>query len=145
VSAVRTAQTDREILRCFPLMAQLRPHLKREEFVDRVRRQHRMAGYTLIYLEAEKRVRSLAGFRISECLYSGRYLYVDDLVTDSKTQGRGYGGKLFDWMVREAKRNQCHALTLDSGVQRFSAHRFYLQKRMDITCHHFSLKLAGPS
>jgi hypothetical protein len=32
-------------------------------------------------------------------------------------------------------------LHLDSGVQRFAAHRFYLARRMDITCHHFALKL----
>jgi len=32
-------------------------------------------------------------------------------------------------------------LHLDSGVQRFSAHRFYLSKRMEISSHHFSLKL----
>jgi hypothetical protein len=30
---------------------------------------------------------------------------------------------------------------LDSGVQRFGAHRFYLRRRMDITSHHFALDL----
>ncbi|MGZ5001726.1 MAG: GNAT family N-acetyltransferase, partial [Chthoniobacterales bacterium] len=30
---------------------------------------------------------------------------------------------------------------LDSGVQRFDAHRFYLMKRMKISSHHFSLEL----
>ena len=31
-------------------------------------------------------------------------------------------------------------LHLDSGVQRFGAHRFYLASRMDIIAHHFSMK-----
>ncbi|MGZ5023946.1 MAG: GNAT family N-acetyltransferase, partial [Chthoniobacterales bacterium] len=34
-------------------------------------------------------------------------------------------------------------LTLDSGVQRFDAHRFYLMKRMKISSHHFVLDLSS--
>jgi hypothetical protein len=30
---------------------------------------------------------------------------------------------------------------LDSGVQRFGAHRFYLRRRMNITSHHFAIDL----
>jgi hypothetical protein len=32
-------------------------------------------------------------------------------------------------------------LHLDSGVRRFDAHRFYLNKRMNISSHHFSMVL----
>jgi hypothetical protein len=35
----------------------------------------------------------------------------------------------------------CRSLDLDSGVQRFEAHRFYLRERMNITAHHFDLRL----
>jgi GNAT superfamily N-acetyltransferase len=53
----------------------------------------------------------------------------------------GYGTKLFDWLVDYARAENCQQLTLDSGVQRFAAHRFYLRQRMEITSHHFTLKL----
>jgi hypothetical protein len=43
--------------------------------------------------------------------------------------------------VEEARREGCRALHLDSGVQRFAAHRFYLGKRMEITSRHFGLAL----
>ena len=138
---VSIAASDAEILSCFPVMVQLRPHLVEAEFVSRVRRQIRDAGYVLLYLEANHVVRSLAGFRISECLYSGKYLYVDDLATDADSRSKGFGGILFKWMVEHARKNNCEVLTLDSGVQRFGAHRFYLAKGMNITCHHFSLSL----
>jgi len=134
------ATSDLQIARCFPVMAQLRPHLVETEFVSRVRRQQ-LEGYQLVFLEEDGRVTSVAGFRLGECLYSGRYLYVDDLVTDETRRSAGHGGLLLDWLVAHAKENTCDALTLDSGVQRFAAHRFYLHHRMDITCHHFSLKL----
>ena len=63
-------------------------------------------------------------------------------LTISKREGfLSRGGMLFDWLVSHARENRCEVLSLDSGVQRFAAHRFYLAKRMDITCHHFALKL----
>jgi hypothetical protein len=40
---IARAATDEEILACWPVMATLRPHLAREEFVARVRRVERSA------------------------------------------------------------------------------------------------------
>ena len=68
-------------------------------------------------------------------------LYVDDLVTLESQQGKGYGSRMLDWLVEEAKRLGCDQFHLDSGVQRYDAHRFYLHKGMDIWCHHFALIL----
>lgn len=52
------------VRRCYPLMAQLRPHLATEdEFVDRWRRQV-AGGYRLLALLEGSRVIALAGFRV---------------------------------------------------------------------------------
>jgi GNAT superfamily N-acetyltransferase len=99
-----------------------------------------MAGYKLAYVW-DGEVKAVAGFRISECLAWGKFLYVDDLVSKSSDRSKGYGGALFDWLVKHAKENGCAAFHLDSGVQRFAAHRFYLNKRMIIEAHHFALNL----
>jgi GNAT superfamily N-acetyltransferase len=121
-------------------MAELRPHLQPEEFLQRVKKQNRMAGFLLAYL-FEEEVKAVAGFRISECLASGRFLYVDDLVSKPADRSKGYGGQLFDWLVEYARRERCDEFQLDSRVQRFAAHRFYLHKRMIIEAHHFTLNL----
>ncbi|MFZ0060639.1 MAG: GNAT family N-acetyltransferase [Pyrinomonadaceae bacterium] len=139
-SIVSLARNDHEIQSCFDVMAALRPHLKREEFVSRIRRQQEGSGYELAYLAAGT-VKAVAGFRISECLAWGKFLYVDDLVTSSSDRSEGYGGILFDWLVDYARSAGCDKFHLDSGVQRFDAHRFYLRKRMAIEAHHFGLKL----
>jgi GNAT superfamily N-acetyltransferase len=141
VHTITTADTDAEILRCFPVMAQLRPHLVEAEFVGRVRHLQQIAGYTLAALEEGGAIRCVAGFRISEALYCGRYLYVDDLVTDQHTRSQGYGGALLDWLVGHAKNSKCDVLRLDSGVQRTDAHRFYFAKGMEDRCRHFILEL----
>jgi hypothetical protein len=138
---ITIAKTAAEIRRCYRVMRQLRPHLTAATFLSRVQSQ-RVQGYRLAFLEASGEVRAVAGYRISECLAWGRFLYVDDLVTGEASRSKGHGRALFDWLVAEAVREECRELHLDSGVQRFGAHRFYLARRMDITCHHFGLKLA---
>ena len=124
-------------------MKELRPHhTNRRKFVQQVQRQEK-EGYRLAFLEAGGEVRAVAGYRIFDLLFSGRTLYVDDLVTREADRSLGFGGQLFDWLVEEARREKCAEFTLDSGVQRFDAHRFYLMKRMKIASHHFSLVLEG--
>ena len=134
------AEAEADIARCYLVMAELRPHLQPAEFAARVRRQQ-AAGFHLAYLEENGEVRAVAGFRYLETLAWGKILYVDDLVAASAQRSRGHGGQLFDWLVTQAKANHCDEFHLDSGVQRFGAHRFYLAHRMDIVGHHFALKL----
>ena len=133
---IALAETDADIVRCFPVMAQLRPHLVAADFVGRVRRM-RTEGFCLAFLEDEGVVRAVAGYRFYDKLFSGRNLYVDDLVTDAASRSRGHGAALLAWLAAEARRRGCVQLELDSGVQRFDAHRFYFRERMHVSAYHF--------
>src|SRR5579862_7964622 len=137
---IRVAETDADIERCFPVMSQLRPHLARVAFVETVRRQAE-GGFVLAYVEADGAVQAVAGFRQIDNLVGGRILYVDDLVTDAASRSRGYGKALLDWLAERARFAGCQFLELDSGVQRFDAHRFYFVSRMHVSAYHFRLKL----
>ena len=138
---IAIAETPAAIGRCYEVMRELRTHIAtEEEFVERVQRQQR-EGYLLAYLEAADEIRAAAGYRYMEFLFHGKFMYVDDLVTRAADRSGGFGGKLFDWLVQQARERGCTHLDLDSGVQRFDAHRFYLMKRMKIASHHFSLPL----
>jgi GNAT superfamily N-acetyltransferase len=140
MNGVEIAESDEQIASCYAVMRELRPHVAEDTFVARIREQQR-GGYVLAYLREGDEVVSVAGFRIVENLVSGRMLYVDDLVTLEGHRSRGYGKVIFDWLVRRAREDGCAHLELDSGVQRFHAHRFYLGNRMIISAHHFVLKL----
>jgi GNAT superfamily N-acetyltransferase len=120
-------------------MHELRPHLLQDEFVARIRRQM-SAGYHLVFAAQGDAVLAVAGYRFFEMLAWGEAMYVDDLVSSETSRGHGYGSKLFDWLIEEARKSGCDQFHLDSGVHRFAAHRFYLHKGMDITSHHFALK-----
>ena len=137
-------RTDAQIVACHPVLAELRPHVPRRGFLARIRRQQSL-GYQLVCARDQGAVVAVAGYRLLENLAWGRFLYVDDLVTAAQARSQGHGQRLLRWLIDEARRLQCHELHLDSGVQRFGAHRFYLASRLDITCHHFALKLKPES
>lgn len=141
MSTITLARSLKDIRRCHAVMEELRPQFDEATFVAQVRRQQRQHGYQLAFMEKDGAVAAVAGFRITECLAWGKFLYVDDLVTASSLRSRGCGQKLFAWLVERARAAGCAQLHLDSGVQRFDAHRFYLGQRLDITCHHFALAL----
>lgn len=121
-------------------MGELRPHIAAGEFLARIRRQEK-DGFRMAFVEDGGAVKAVAGYRIFETLAWGKIMYVDDLVTSERERSRGHGDRLIDWLVAEARKHGCDQFHLDSAVHRFAAHRFYLRKRMDISCHHFSLKL----
>jgi GNAT superfamily N-acetyltransferase len=140
---IALAETPEEIRRCYPVMKELRPHFQDvEKFIDQVRRQQ-AEGYQLVFLEDKNDVRAVAGYRILESLFSGKFVYVDDLVTLPADRSRGFGGMLLDWLIAQAQEKGCAHLELDSGVQRFDAHRFYFLKRMSISSYHFRIGTAA--
>lgn len=137
---IQLAQEDQDIERCFAVMRQLRPHLQAGAFVATVRAQ--MAeGYQLAYLRDGDAVACVAGFRIQRTLVAGRSLYVDDLATDEASRSSGHGAAMMDWLRQLAVAEGCGEIHLDSGVQRHRAHRFYLNRNMDIVAHHFPEQL----
>jgi GNAT superfamily N-acetyltransferase len=140
---ISVAKTPAQIARCHQVMRELRPQFRRRDrFVERVRLQQR-GGYLLAFLESGGEVRAVAGYRILESLFSGRNMYVDDLVTRATNRSAGYGGMLLDWLTEQARAHGCENFELDSGVQRFEAHRFYFKKRMKISSYHFAIRLKG--
>jgi GNAT superfamily N-acetyltransferase len=139
-TTITFANSDTEIDDCYDVMSELRPHIAREDFLPRVRRQMETFDYRLAYL-FDGEVKTVAGIRISEWLHGGKYLEIDDLVSKSGERSKGYGGRLFDWIAEFARAENCDHVRLLSGVQRFEAHRFYLAKRMNIEAHYFTLKL----
>lgn len=137
MAEVKIMKTDIEIMETFSLMKQLRPHLLEEQYVEKIKNLQTQFGYTLVGVVDEGQVKAAAGFKINESLAWDKFLYVDDLITDQHSRSKGYAKLLFDWLEREAENAGCQQFHLDSGTQRYDAHRFYLNRKMDITAHHF--------
>lgn len=138
---IKIAETEQEIKNCYAVMSQLRPHLSFEDFVGQVKRQMKDSNFRLVYLEENADIKAVAGIRVAEWLATGKNLEIEDLVSSENERSKGFGGKLFDWIVDYGKSENCNQIKLVSHVKRLDAHRFYLNKRMKIEAHFFSLQL----
>jgi GNAT superfamily N-acetyltransferase len=134
------ADTDREIADCYDVMAELRPHVTREQFLPLVRSMQ-ADGYRLACIHDDGRVVAVAGYRFGTNLFAGRHLYVDDLVTADSERSKGHGRELLAWLWALATESGCDNFHLDSGVQRKRAHAFYLREGMELSSYHFSVRL----
>jgi len=85
---IHIATSDKDIAACYPVMRELRPHIAEDEFLMRVRGQQ-SAGYRLAMVQVVDVVVAVAGFRVTEYMAWGRFLYVDDLVTLPAQRSRG--------------------------------------------------------
>ncbi|MEE8349019.1 MAG: hypothetical protein V3R94_05590 [Acidobacteriota bacterium] len=58
-------------------------------------------GYRLVYIADQDVVVTVAGFRLLNNLGLGKFLYVDDMVTDQEQRSKGFG-KVIEWLIGEA-------------------------------------------
>lgn len=137
---IELAQTDAEKLACFPILKELRTHLEEAEFLPQLKRLETQ-DYQLAYVEDKGRVVAVAGFWLSEAFAYGKYMHVYDLVTSETARSAGYSKALIDYLKDLAREAGCLQLHLDSGVQRFRAHKFYLREGFVIASHHFQQAL----
>jgi ribosomal protein S18 acetylase RimI-like enzyme len=119
---------EADIAACYALMCVLRPQLSSEaEFIARWRRQSEQ-GYAMLALWRAQRPVALAGFRVQENFVHGRFLYVDDLVTDESERRRGHGARLLDRLKAEGRARGCRKLVLDTALENTLGHRFYYRQ-----------------
>ncbi len=121
---IKLAVTDKEKQACYPVMHELRPQVESEQFLQRIKDQEHN-GYQLVYGYTIDGIVAVAGFRLGENLAFGRYIYVDDLVTNAIFRSKRYGSKLLAWIKKYGAKEGCSQIHLDSGIQKVDAHRFY--------------------
>jgi GNAT superfamily N-acetyltransferase len=132
------AESDAELKKISGVMLQLRPDFDGPSLISQIKEQIRL-GYCVAYVESVGDVLCVAGFVVGSKLAWGKHLYVDDFVTSGHHRSKGAGAKMIAWLKDYALQLGCNQLHLDSGVQRFAAHKFYLREGFNIASHHFSI------
>jgi GNAT superfamily N-acetyltransferase len=116
-------------------------HLRTELTLEQLRAVYAEGhpqGLRYTVVEDGGRIVAVAGWRLIACTTALRRLYVDDLVTDPTVRSAGHGALLLGELEERARAAGCSTLTLESGVQRRDAHRFYFRERMSIGAYHFA-------
>jgi hypothetical protein len=139
---LRHAETDADVLACFDVMQQLRPHLQSPgDFLARVSTQ-RAQGYCLLAVWEGGKPVALAGYRRVDNLIHGRFIYVDDLVTDEAGRGRGHGERLLAELGTLGRAENRERMVLDTGLANALAQRFYFRCGLLARGLHFSMDLS---
>ncbi|MFZ5850388.1 MAG: GNAT family N-acetyltransferase [Actinomycetota bacterium] len=124
-----------------PVLRELRPHLDPAALAQVYAEGWPQGLRFTAVLGEDERCLAVAGWRVVATTSVLRKMYVDDLVTTAALRSGGVGALLFDHLEQRAREAGCAVLDLDSGVQRFDAHRFYLARRMRLSSHHFAKTL----
>src|SRR5687768_5350385 len=126
---IRELRADADILDAFPLMYALRDRIRRDTFLEEVRRQQ-AGGYRLLAGIENGTPVVLAGVRRSHTLSRGDHLFVDDLVSDEAHRGTGLGREMMGWIARQAASQGIPRIYLDA---RITAKGFY--EKLGFTFH----------
>src|SRR5207253_5189685 len=140
-SQITIANTPAQIRRCHPVMRQLRPLFQDpEHFVERVLRQQKK-DTCWRFLNLTEKSAPLPAIDSSN-RSSPENFFTSTTWSRVKVTGRAVlVASCFDWLIKQAREHDCENLELDSGVERFDAHRFYLLKRMNISSYHFRIRI----
>jgi GNAT superfamily N-acetyltransferase len=137
---IRTAQDERTIRRCWPVVRELRRNISGEdEFLDRWK-VLREEGYTFVYIEEEGTVVAVGGYWLRDSLALGHFLYLDDLGALSSRHGAGLGAAILAHVQQVALESGCTSVELDTGHHRRAAHRSYLRNGFELDSHHLAWK-----
>ncbi len=135
---IKFADSEEQLRMVSPVLLQLRPQYTEETLLKQIQEQ-RKNGYLVAYVEDDNKVLCVAGFVMGQKLAWQKHIYIDDLVTNEAHRSAGAGKFIINWFKKFAVENGCQQLHLDSGVQRFAAHKFYLREGFNIRSHHFSI------
>jgi ribosomal protein S18 acetylase RimI-like enzyme len=138
---LKHAETTEEITACFDVMQQLRSQLLTpDDFLARVAIQ-RTQGYRLLAAWEDDKPVALAGYRHLDNMIHGRFIYVDDLVTDAAGRRKGLGELLLNELRSLGRAERCDRLVLDTALTNALAQRFYSRVGLLARGLHLSMDL----
>lgn len=135
--------TKIEIESCFNLMRVLRPKLESpSDFVEQILRQQQ-AKYRILAIEEQGNIVALAGYRETENTIYGKFIYIDDLVTDPDFRSQNMGQTLLKHISDIAQEKRMKNVVLDTGIANSLAQKFYSREGFLAQGMHFvkSLKI----
>ncbi len=133
---IREINSEKEMLSHFSKLKELSPYLTLSQFKvmlkDMLKHGYRMAG---VY--DTKKCVGISGFWISTKIYSGKYVELDNVITDKKYRSMGLGKMLCDWIIAVAKKEGCKTAMLDAYTHNAAGHKFYFREGFVIKGFHF--------
>lgn len=116
---------ESDIDKCYSVISQLRPYLTDQAAWNERAKGLLADGYRMLAAWEGEEVVAMAGYRLNDNLIYGRFLYIDDLVSDEQKRGAGLGARLLDALQKIGRDAECHYMVLDTAVTNVEARKFY--------------------
>jgi GNAT superfamily N-acetyltransferase len=140
---ILTARNQNDLELFFPLLLELRPHLKIEEFFNIYKNSHEQNQFELVgFFSDDDKLIGLMGYRILYDFVRGRHLYIDDLVTSENKRSLGLGTQMLDYAETKARELLCTGgLRLCAGIDNIKVIKFYEKNGWKARAHAFIKKI----
>lgn len=134
--------TDEEdILATYPLLNQLYTELTYDQYKSYIQELLPLGYRRIVMKDQDNTLVASAGILVGVHFRYGKYLYVNDLITDENHRSLGLGTELLDWIEAEGIKLGCNNIRLASNVNRTDAHRFYFRDGFKIHGYYFVKEL----
>ena len=124
------------------LLAGLNPEVAAEELerrMDEIIQRH--PHYEMYGAFDGEVLVAVCGAWVATKLWCGRYLEIDNIVTDPERRSMGAGTQLMQAMEKLARERDCEILVLDSYASNTASHRLYHRLGYEIKGFHFVKEL----
>lgn len=129
-----------DVKAAYDVLRHMYPDMTSEEYV-KIALARLAEGYRLVaVLDGDKMV-SVAGFWIGMRFYCGKFIQLDNFVTLPDYRGRAVGKLLVDWIKDLGRAENCNRVILDTYVDNYPAHRFFLREGFIIRGYHLNFML----
>jgi ribosomal protein S18 acetylase RimI-like enzyme len=130
-----------EFYKTYPLVTILNPELQEARFRT-LQEEAVKEGYRcIVAFQNPQEMLGMCGYWIRHRFYCGRGLHIDNIATAPHMQGRGVGSVMMQWIKKEAVKQKCDHLVLDTYLENKDAHGFYLKHQLRVSGLHFMQKL----
>ena len=138
---IREARSDEDYHKAYPVIRQLIPNLDMQTYAHRVF-VARATGYRMFVGEVEDEVVAAIGTVPNHTIHDGFVTYIEHIVVDKKSRGRGYGRQMLAFAEARALEEGCHLLELDVDLELNEAQKLY-ERNGYIFCGKYYYKYIG--
>lgn len=121
---IREARSDSDYHKAYPIVRQLLRDLDMQVYATRVF-VARATGYRMFVAEIGEQIVGVIGIVPNHNLHDGFALYIEHVIVDKASRGKGYGSKLIQFAEMMAKEEGCRVVELDSDFEFAEAQKLY--------------------
>lgn len=129
-----------DMVAIFPVLSNMYPDLSIEEYKEIIPKR-KVEGYRMVGVFDGEKCVCAAGFWVGVRFYCGKFIQLDNMVSMPEARSKGAGKMLVDWIKAVGKTEGCNKIILDTYVENFEAHKFFLREDFLIRGYHLNYNL----